>query len=193
MPFRTEKDKILLAMDPDAGTNIRRTIGENRAFFMRCSTMAEVRQIIALQMPDMLIMKLPIKGGSDEDAIALALQKQLLIILLVDERIYDRTVYRMRDAGVFVLPCPYDERMLYESYEFVMQAHWRIAAIEEENKNLKAKLLEQKLIARAKGELMNHEGMSEQESHTYLQKYAMDHSLTMGDASRQILSKYSAD
>lgn len=184
-----EKEKVLLACSSEASARIRRTIGENRAYWMNCDSLAYVHQIISLQVPDLLILKLPLKdGGRDEDAVRLAMQKEMMVLLIVDQRNYDTTVYRVRDAGVFVLPWPLDERMLYESFEMLMQCRRRIESTLAENIRLKAKIEELKLVSRAKAVLIKEKGMSEEDAHACVQRYAMDHSVTMAEASRQIIA-----
>ena len=60
----------------------------------------------------------------------------------------------------------------------------------EENKKLKNKIRDIKLIDRAKLTLIQYLNMSEEESHRYIEKQAMDRRITKVEVAKNILKIY---
>ena len=61
-------------------------------------------------------------------------------------------------------------------------------ALKDELEKTKTSLEERKLVDRAKGMLMERQGMSESEAHQALRKLAMDQGKKLGEAARNIIS-----
>lgn len=59
-------------------------------------------------------------------------------------------------------------------------------ALQEKNLELEEKLKERKLIAKAKGKLMN-AGLDEEEAYRFLQKHARDHRMSLPDAAVAVI------
>ncbi len=75
---------------------------------------------------------------------------------------------------IIVLSKPLNKPMLYQLIRTIEIAMQRMQRIIEENQRLEQKVKDIRTVDRAKFLLMQYEGMTEAESHSYLEKYAMD-------------------
>ena len=84
----------------------------------------------------------------------------------------------LEEAGVLTLAKP------------VSRAQLRIRALEEENRLLKGRMEDVRLVGRAKCILMTHMHMREPEAHRYIEKQAMDRRTTRRAIAEGILKTY---
>ena len=75
---------------------------------------------------------------------------------------------------MILLGRPLNKAMLYQIIRIIDISVKRSQSIYEENRRLEQKIKDIRTVDRAKFLLMQFEGMTEEEAHAYLEKYAMD-------------------
>lgn len=95
-------------------------------------------------------------------------------LLLLRQEQAEQFAWLAERHQVIVLGRPVNKQLLYQLIRTVEITMQRCACVLEENARLEQKLLDIRTIDRAKFLLMQYEGMTEAQSHSYLEKYAMD-------------------
>ena len=99
------------------------------------------------------------------------LQERAVPILLLTAYTEEKLVRRAADAGVFAyLVKPFNANELVPAIETAVARHEELAALREEVATLADALAARKSIERAKGLLMEHEGMTEGEAFARLRR-----------------------
>ena len=96
----------------------------------------------------------------------------------------------LEEAGVLTLAKPVSRAQLAAALGAVSAAQRRIRALEEENRLLKGRMEDVRLVGRAKCILMTHMHMREPEAHRYIEKQAMDRRTTRRAIAEGILKTY---
>ncbi len=94
-------------------------------------------------------------------------------------------------AGVLAyLTKPVRDKELFTAIELAISRHEEFEALKDENKALKATLESRKVVEKAKGLLMEREGLNEQEAYTRIQKTSMDKRTSMKQVAEIIISTF---
>ena len=121
--------------------------------------------------PDIILLdvKMPVLDGIE--AARRILQERAVPILLLTAYTEEKLVRRAADAGVFAyLVKPFSANELVPAIETAVARHEELAALREEVATLADALAARKSIERAKGLLMEHEGMTEGEAFARLRR-----------------------
>lgn len=138
-----------------------------------------VDMVTALR-PDLAILdvKMPRKDGIDAAAEIVTLQIAPVVILTAFSQ--RDLVERARDAGAMAyLVKPFSQADLLPAIELAVARFQEMAALRAEVSDAQHRLEVRKVLDRAKGLLMAHEHLSEQEAFRWLQRSAMDHRTSM--------------
>ena len=151
----------------------------------------EARQLLLHGNYDIVIINAPLPSEiGHELALDIVENTNSQVLLLIKSESYDETRYRVEDAGVITLAKPFSSDMFDSAVNIAIATHHRIEKIEEENKRLRLKLEEIRLVNRAKWVLVENCAMNEEAAHKYIEKTAMDKRLTRYAVSKQILKEY---
>ena len=135
----------------------------------------EARRKFDLTDYDLTIINTPL---SDEFGTELALdiaEKSLsAIIILVKSDLTEQVQDKISITGAFVIGKPVNKQVLLQSIPFVLNSKQVISTLREQNKALKRKVDDIKVIERAKFSLIKYLGLDENQAHRYIQKQAMD-------------------
>lgn len=96
------------------------------------------------------------------------------ILLLVKADIKEEVQEKVVVTGAFVIGKPLNKQVLLQSIPFVLNSKQIISTLREQNKALKKKMDDIKVIERAKFSLIQYLGLDEKQAHRYIQKQAMD-------------------
>jgi response regulator NasT len=109
-------------------------------------------------------------------------------IVLLTSRTDRVVVERARAAGIMAfLVKPLRDAELIPALDLAVARFSEFEAIKRENKDLRKAIESRKLIERAKGTLMEREGLTESEAFRRIQKAAMDARKPMADVAEAIL------
>ena len=149
---------------------------------------AQARRCIAENDWGLVIVSAPLpdEAGADLAQYGCA-QPGAGVVLLVKEDIAETLPGAVADAGVLVLTKPLERTGFLGAARLALATHHRIDALERENRKLRTRLDDLRLISRAKCVLIECCGMTEPEAHAYIEKRAMDTRQTRRDVARELL------
>lgn len=193
--------RLLIAAGTDKGlaailTSLRGLQVPEALQVMQAYTMTQVRQKVfpaaGAEPAEILIVGMPLK---DEEGIDTLLDmagrnSRIKILLLVRQEAYEQVVYQCRNLGVFVLSLPVKKQILMEAVRFMLAMHRQLQERDDELMRLRKNLSEIGLITKAKCLLIQEKHMSEEEAHYYLEKNAMDRSLSKKEVAGEIVRMF---
>ena len=127
--------------------------------------------------PDLVIMDIRFEGDEFDgiDAARVLTTEDIAPVLLLSAYSQRDLVERAKEAGVVgYLVKPFSEADLAPAIETALERFYEFRAIKKEAKDLHRTLETRKAVDRAKGLLMDKEGMSEAEAFRRIQKLSMD-------------------
>ncbi len=127
--------------------------------------------------PDLVIMDIRFEGDDFDgiDAARVLTEEDIAPVLLLSAYSQRDLVERAKEAGVVgYLVKPFSEADLAPAIETALERFHEFRAIKKEAKDLRRTLETRKSVDRAKGLLMDKEGMSEAEAFRRIQKLSMD-------------------
>ena len=127
--------------------------------------------------PDLVIMDIRFEGDDFDgiDAARVLTSEDIAPVLLLSAYSQRDLVERAKEAGVVgYLVKPFSEADLAPAIETALERFYEFRAIKKEAKDLRRTLETRKAVDRAKGLLMDKEGMSEAEAFRRIQKLSMD-------------------
>lgn len=151
----------------------------------------EARRIMLHTSFDIVIINSPInREPGHELALDITESSNCAVLLLTKHEDYDETRYRVESSGVLTLPKPFSNDMFLSTLNLCIATRYRIKKSEDENKKLRAKLDEIRLVNKAKWVLSENCSMSENEAHRFIEKSAMDRRITRSAVANEILKEY---
>ncbi len=127
--------------------------------------------------PDLVIMDIRFEGDDFDgiDAAKILTQEDIAPVLLLSAYSQRDLVERAKEAGVVgYLVKPFSEADLAPAIETALERFYEFRAIKKEARDLRRTLETRKVVDRAKGLLMDKEGMTESEAFRRIQKLSMD-------------------
>jgi len=135
------------------------------------------KRIIIETDVDLVIIDVPLP---DEDATAFALHLAASksfdygVIILTKADIYEQNSYQAERMGIVTFKKPVDPHLLVQTIRLLLSFRVKMKSLESKADKLQQKLEDDRLVNRAKFLLVEHLKMSEQDSHHYIEKRAMD-------------------
>lgn len=189
-----EFEKILIVSPNGKGhMSLKSLLNENgvTGSMTSCFSCSKARQEILTVDFNLIIIDAPL---NDENGIDLAksITRDSIstVLLLVEERYIGDIASRVYKDGVLVLGKPLNSPLLFQSLVLCNSMNIKLRGIATENKKLRKKLEEIKLVNRAKFLIIEHLKLDEQKAHRYLEKRAMDQRKSKGDIAKEILKTY---
>lgn len=103
----------------------------------------------------------------------------------------DEVTEKVEDFGVITVSKPISKQMFWSALKLAKVAQRRITMANKQNELLKEKLEDLKLVSRAKILLVSYEGMSEEQAHKYIEKYAMNERMSRVEVAQMVIRRYS--
>src|SRR3989440_11020408 len=145
-----------------------------RAGFEVCAEARDGEEAVELarsEQPDLAVMDVKMPKLDGIDAARRILEERPIPIVMLTAYGQDEIVSRAVEAGVFgYLVKPFREQDLLPAIRTATARHEELAALREEAESLAEALAARKAIERAKGLLMEREGLTEQEAFARLRK-----------------------
>jgi response regulator NasT len=131
----------------------------------------EAVELAASRKPDLAVLDVKMPRLDGIEAARRILEEQSIPIVMLTAYGQDELVSRAVEAGVFgYLVKPFRESDLLPAIQTARARHEELAALREEADSLAEALAARKVIERAKGLLMEKEGLSEQDAFSRLRK-----------------------
>jgi response regulator NasT len=138
--------------------------------------------------PDLVIMDIRMPDVDGISAAGTLTQEKIAPVLLLTAFGDMELVERAKDAGVVnYIVKPLRESAVVPAIEVTLARYNEFRAIEDENHTLAEKLETRKIVERAKGLLMEKQGLSEQEAFRKIQKASMNNRKSMREVAEAIL------
>jgi AmiR/NasT family two-component response regulator len=138
--------------------------------------------------PDIVIMDIKMPGLDGIDVAKILTEEKIAPVLLLTAYSQRELVQRAKEAGVAgYLVKPFREQDLGPAIEVTLSRFEEFKALEQEVEDLKEALETRKLVDRAKGILMDTQGLSEAEAFRKIQKMSMDNRKPMKDVAEAII------
>ena len=154
-------------------------------------TGGEARRLLLKRDFDLVIINAPLPDESGESLSRhIAAKRISQVILVVKSQFFEEISAATEDFGVLTVSKPVDRTLFWTALKFAKSAGSRLRAMEEENKKLKQKIEDIRIVDRAKCILISLLKMSEQEAHRYIEKQAMDMRITKRAVAEGILKTY---
>ena len=167
--------------------------GAGQLRIQQAVTLEQIRRGVSgagAQAPaDLLIAVMPLSDGTGVEGIIDVAQRhpQLMSILLVRQEAYEQVTYQCRNQQIFVIAMPFKRQVLAEAASFMLRIRTVIDDKDKELARMRKNLSEIRIITSAKIRLMQTRQMTEEEAHYYLEKEAMDRSLSKKEVAEEIL------
>ena len=200
MKGRSKTCYILAAAGKEESIQLLRQIlkgvsGAGQLRIQQAVTLEQIRRGVSgagAQAPaDLLIAVMPLSDGTGVEGIIDVAQRhpQLMSILLVRQEAYEQVTYqcRNRNQQIFVIAMPFKRQVLAEAASFMLRIRTVIDDKDKELARMRKNLNEIRIITSAKIRLMQTRQMTEEEAHYYLEKEAMDRSLSKKEVAEEIL------
>ena len=148
----------------------------------------EAVELVREHRPDVAILdiKMPgLDGLSAAREIAGERWSAVLILTAFSQR---DLIERARDAGALAyLVKPFQKSDLFPAIEVAVGRFRELKALHEQATSLEEQLETRKTVDRAKGQLMDNNGLSEADAFAFIQKTAMKERATMRDIAQRVL------
>jgi AmiR/NasT family two-component response regulator len=140
------------------------------------------------RVPDLVIMDIKMPGMDGLTAAERIVGEDLAAVLILTAFSQKDLVERAAEAGAMgYLVKPFQKSDLMPAIEIALARYAEISRIRKEVSSLEGRLETRKLVDRAKGTLMDEQGMSEAEAFRAIQKRAMDERRPMRDVAAEIV------
>lgn len=150
----------------------------------------EAKRLLLSTDFDILVINAPLP---DEFGLDFALDTatgHMGVLLLTKADLYEQVSFRAEDAGILTLPKPVQRQTLYTSLKLLAAVSTRLAKMEQRAKTLEEKMMDIRLVNRAKWLLISHLGMNETDAHYYIEKQAMDTRRSRREIAEDVIRTY---
>ena len=155
------------------------------------TSVTHARQQLADTAYDFVIINSPLPDDFGRNlAIELSYMEKTIILLLVKNDLYDETFAKVSEHGVLTLQKPLSKPTVLQALDWMCTIKKRLEKAETKTLNLEKRMSEIRLVNRAKWLLIEHQSMSENDAHKYLEKQAMDLCTSKKEIAEKIIDHY---
>ena len=140
---------------------------------------------------DMVIINAPLSDEfGHELAMRIAEDSMTGVLLLAKAEVADSVSMKVEDNGIYVLGKPFGRNAFFSAYKLIRASRRRMTGLKKENQKLQEKILEMKVVNRAKCLLIEMGKFKENEAHSYLEQEAMHRRISKKELAQQIVREY---
>ncbi|MDO4286944.1 MAG: ANTAR domain-containing protein [Eubacteriales bacterium] len=155
------------------------------------SSCNEARRLLIENNVDLILINTPLPDEFGHDFAVHACQNTLAgVLMLVKAELAPSVSERVEQEGVFVITKPISRPIFYQSLHLVNSSRMRVYTLQKENRKLRQRIEDMRVINRAKCLLIAEKHMSEDEAHSYIEKQAMNYRQTRRDIAEEIIRSF---
>lgn len=140
---------------------------------------------------DFIIINSPLP---DSDGIRFAIDtssnKNSVVLFLVRNELYSATFDKVSPYGAYTLPKPTSKQIVSQAIDWMTATRERLRSLEKKSLSLEDKMLEIRIVNRAKWLLISELKMTETDAHRYIEKQAMDRCISKKSMAEEIIKLY---
>jgi AmiR/NasT family two-component response regulator len=138
--------------------------------------------------PNLVIMDIDMPEMDGISAAEILMREKIAPVLLLTAYSNPELIERAKDAGVLhYLVKPWNQSSLKPAIEVALSRYDEFRSLEDKVSNLEEQLVTRKVVERAKGVLMEKQGLTEQEAFRKIQRASMNARKTMREVAEAIL------
>jgi len=142
---------------------------------------------------EIIIIDAPLSDEYGESlARNIAVKGSSQVILAVNNEDFEKISSVCQEDGVLTITKPVDNNIFWSALSLVKSVSGKLKKVQEENAKLKQKIEDIRIIDRAKCMLISYLKLTEQESHRFIEKQAMDLRSTKRAIAEEILKTYAS-
>ncbi|MBO4252084.1 MAG: ANTAR domain-containing protein [Clostridia bacterium] len=151
----------------------------------------EAQRKVVERFYDLIIINSPLPDDfGAKFAIDTSNNSPSVVLLFVRSDNYEDVYDKVYDFGVFTVKKPLPEQSVTQALDFVKATRERLRKMEKKKVSLEEKMMEIKIVNRAKWTLINSLNMNEDDAHRYIEKQAMDRCVSKREIAEEILRTY---
>jgi response regulator NasT len=185
--------KVLIAEDEPIVRMDLRELLENQGYKVigEASDGQSAIDIARREKPDIVIMDIRMPGMDGIEAAKILTEEEIAPVIFLTAYSDKELVEKAKEVGVVAyLVKPFKETDLFPTIEVAISRFKEFLQLKQEVKDLKDALETRKLVDRAKGLLMDREGLKEHEAFRLIQKASMDKRKPMKEIAQAIILAY---
>lgn len=159
-------------------------------FLLPAKTAGEVRRLTMDRNVDLVILNAPLK---DEFGVQLAqdlAENNMGVLLLTGSDVSEQVSYRVEQSGVITLAKPTTKQSLYIALRALTALRSKLLQMEQKTKALQQKVADIHTVNHAKWLLIQHDHMTENDAHRFIEKQSMDMRLSRREVAESIIRTY---
>lgn len=149
------------------------------------------KRIVLDRSYDFMIINVPLSGDFGIDfAIDMSSHQQTIVLLFVQNSIYEEIYDKVLPYGVFTLSKPAAKQTVQHAFDWMISVRERLRKLEKKSVSIQDKMEEIRLVNRAKWILIESLSMTEPEAHRYIEKQSMNQCLNRRVIAEDIIRTY---
>lgn len=162
--------------------------GVFRAHTRFAGSISQGRRMLAERVFDFVLVNSPLPDGAGIGfAVDISESRERVVVLMVRAELYGEAYARTSIHGVFTLQKPLSKGGMDQALRWMVSAREKLRQVEKKTLSLEEKMAEIRLVNRAKWILIESCGMDEPQAHRHIEKLAMNHGVTKGQAAQMVL------
>ena len=154
-------------------------------------SVGEAQRITAERLYDLILINTPLTDDfGTKFAIDISDRSPSVVLLFVRSDNYHDVYDKVSDFGVFTVRKPLPSQNVTQALDFIKATRERLRKMEKKTVSLEEKMMEIKVVNRAKWTLINTLNMSEDDAHRYIEKQAMDRCVPKRVIAEEIIRIY---
>lgn len=152
------------------------------------STIAAKRELLDRDY-DFIFINAPLEDSfGSEFAIDCTKDSNSCVLMFVPNDLYEQNFSRLAQFGVFTLEKNNSQEMISKTLDFMIATRERLRLSQQKITSVEEKMEEIRLVNRAKWLLIDKKQMAESEAHRYIEKQAMNRSITKNQMAKNIIN-----
>lgn len=155
------------------------------------SSGSEARRALLDRDFDLALINSPLPDEfGHELALFLSVSCNAAVIMLIKNDLSESVADQLEPQGVFTLSKPLNRLLFYQIIRVANASRLHIMTLTEENRKLRQKIDDMRIISRAKCLLIQEKHLTEAEAHSYIEKNAMNHRKTRREVAEIVMQSF---